>query len=80
MQKQHFLCLLTSVLSIVPRTVPTLELKLSLINVFTICMNEASSKSVTARGVARVRWWQKKTVALVFVLIIVIPSTVTLSA
>ena len=39
MQKQHFLCLLTSTLSIVPRTLPTLELKLSLINVFTICLN-----------------------------------------
>ena len=48
-----FPLLLTPVLSIVPCTVPTLELKLSLINVFTICSNGASSKKVPARGVAR---------------------------
>ena len=66
MQKQHFLCPQTSVLSIVPRTVPTFELKLSLINVFTICLNGASSKNVPARGVARVRLSQSRTVALVF--------------
>ena len=33
MREQHFLCPLIPVLSIVPRTEPTLELKLSLINV-----------------------------------------------
>ena len=62
------------------RTEPTLELKLSSINVSMICLNGASSKNVLARGVAHVLLSQRRTEAHVSVLIIVIPSTVTLSA
>ena len=40
-----FLCPLTPVLLIVPRTEPTLELKLSLINVSMICLNGTSTRT-----------------------------------
>ena len=77
--KQHFLCPLTPVLSIVRRTEPTLELKLSLINASMVCLNGTSSKNVLARGVARVLLPQRRSEALVSALIIAIPSTVILS-
>ena len=44
------------------------------------CLNGTSSKNVPARGAARVLLSQRRTEALVSVLIIVIPSTVILSA
>ena len=52
MRKQHFVRPLRPVLSIVPRSESTLEVKLSLINTSMICLDGTSLKNVVARGAA----------------------------